>query len=629
MARLRHFLISIGVSAALAGCGPAPDSAPVAAPAASASVAASAPGEPAKPEQTESPEAAQKAEAETNAALASPDWRKKVPNISAREFAATLRAADQALIDGRLDQHDGSTPGALELYLAVLAVDPANLSARAGLQASIDALIERGRIATRAGQLREAERIVRIASSLLPEHPDLQGFRGHLAAARQAADWVAKAETAARAGHYIEPLGASALDYFQRAEAAYPDFEPARQQRRKWNSRLLQQASKAAAADDFGGAEKRLLESERFLPGSSEARVVGLRIVELRQARTQDLLKRGNAAVDRLRLDRAEELRQQVEKIAAQPYGTEALAERIHLARHYGPFKPGESFSDKLRSGGRAPEMVVVRYGKFRMGAIEDDPVSQDSERPAHQVEFKRGFAIARNEVTVAEFRRFVQATGYRSVATRAGHSTVYDEKGGVFSEHEGVDWRKDHVGRVADPQLPAVHLAWRDAVAYAAWLSTETGQEYRLPSEAEFEYALRAGSQELYPWGSGSPTAIVGNLTGDGDLSRTGRRWSNAIPRYRDAFWGPAPARTFPEERFGTYDMIGNVMEWTLDCWHESYQRAPVDGTAWVNPGCPERVARGASWGSSLENARSSARQAMPVDTTTARMGFRIVREI
>jgi formylglycine-generating enzyme required for sulfatase activity len=391
----------------------------------------------------------------------------------------------------------------------------------------------------------------------------------------------------------------------------------------------LQLALKSARDDDFLAADRRLQDSERFLPGSPQGRVLGMRIVELRQARTRDLLERGNAAVDRLRLDRADELLAQVAKIAAQPFAVDALRERIDLARHYGPFKPGQHFIDKLASGGLAPEMVVVRYGRFDMGAIEDDPERQDSELPAHPVEFKRGFAIARNEVTVGDFRRFVQATGYRTLATRAGHSTVYDEKGGVFSEHEDVDWQRDHVGRVAAPNLPVVHLSWLDAAAYTAWLSTETGRSYRLPSEAEFEYVLRAGSHGLYPWGSTKPTKVVGNLTGDGDLSRTGRQWSNAIPGYRDAFWGPAPVRYFPQERFGTFDMIGNVAEWTLDCWHDSYQRAPLDGSAWVNPGCLQRVTRGASWGSSLDNARSSARQPLSTETTTARLGFRVVREI
>ena len=124
-------------------------------------------------------------------------------------------------------------------------------------------------------------------------------------------------------------------------------------------------------------------------------------------------------------------------------------------------------------------------------------------------------------------------------------------------------------------------------------------------------------------------PTRVVGNLTGDGDTSRLGRRWSNAIPGYTDGHWGPAPVRSFPAEAFGTFDLIGNVSEWVQDCWHDSYRRAPRDGSAWVNPGCSDRVIRGASWASSLDRARSAYRQSTPADTTNARVGFRVVREL
>jgi formylglycine-generating enzyme required for sulfatase activity len=253
----------------------------------------------------------------------------------------------------------------------------------------------------------------------------------------------------------------------------------------------------------------------------------------------------------------------------------------------------------------------------------------QKQELPAHPVEFRRGFAIARNETTVADFGRFVAATHYRSSATRAGHSTVYDEKGGAFAEHEGVDWRRDHVGRIASPALPVVHISFSDALAYTKWLSAQTGKRYRLPSEAEFEYVLRAGGTGTYPWGEGKPPKLVGNLAGDGDLSSVARHWGNAIPGYRDAFWGPAPVRNFAAEAFGTHDMIGNVSEWTLDCWHEGYQRAPADGSAWVNPGCPTRTVRGASWANSLEQARSAWRLPMTPETSTARLGFRVVRQL
>jgi formylglycine-generating enzyme required for sulfatase activity len=392
---------------------------------------------------------------------------------------------------------------------------------------------------------------------------------------------------------------------------------------------LLQRAWRAAQREDFSAADSWLLESERLAPGSVDARYERLRIIELRQARSEALLAEGNAAVDAQRLEAADAAHAHLARIAAQPAVVEALAARIHLARHYGPFHPGQSFSEKLSSGGQAPEMVVVPYGRFRMGSAEDDARGRDVERPAHEVTFRRGFAIARNETTVAEFGRFIAATRRRPQASRSGRSIVYDEKGGAFTEHEGVDWRRDHVGRPASPALPVVHVSFDDAVAYTEWLSKQTGQRYRLPSEAEFEYVLRAGSASTWPWGDRAPRHVVGNLAGDGDLSTVARHWGNAIPGYRDAFWGPAPVRNFPVEGFGTYDLIGNVSEWTQDCWHDSYQRAPADGSAWVNPGCPLRILRGASWDSSLDQARAAARQSMDPRATSARFGFRVVREL
>ena len=611
MARLRHLLISLGVCGLLAACDrPAAPAAPV--------VPAPSPQAPSKGKQPSAPELP-----------ADTAWKSQVPAITAAQIPDTLRQADEALARGQLDQDRSPGPGALELYLAILAIEPGNGRALAGVQSSLDALIERGRLATRVGRFADARRVVKIADQLLPTHADLAGYRRHLASALQAGDWVGKAKAAAAADRFTEPAGESALDFFTRAQRAYADYEPAAEERKRLNAKLLDKAWKLAVSDDFQQADARLQQSERFLPGSAGERVMGLRIIERREWRSASLLARGNDAVDRLRLDRADALLKRAKVVAAQPHGVDALRERIHLARHYGPFEPAEVFAEKLKSGGNAPEVVVVPYGKTIMGSDESQAQGRANERPVHSVEFRRGFAIARNELTVAEFRRFIQATGHRTVASREGHSTVYDEKGGVFSEHAGVDWRRDHVGRVASASLPVVHVAWSDAVAYTAWLSRQTGQVYRLPSEAEFEYVLRAGTRTAFPWGSAKPARVVGNLTGDGDLSQTGRKWSNAIPGYRDAFWGPAPVRNFKAEGFGTFDIIGNVSEWTLDCWHDSYQRAPMDGSAWVNPGCPRRVVRGASWGSSLDQARSANRLPMAVDTTTARLGFRVVREL
>jgi formylglycine-generating enzyme required for sulfatase activity len=611
MARPRHLLPGILACLCLAACGGEQPHAPASKPKA-ATPAAAAPAEAGKP-----------------ARVPAPQWRPSVPNIEAGEIAATLRQADDALARGQVDRGRSPGPGALELYLAVHAIAPEDERARSGVMASVDALLELGRLAMRAGRLDEAARAEAIAAAAWPTHTDLANFRRRLAQARIAHRELQLAERAAQDGDITLPAKRSALFHLQRARVAFPDYEPIAAAQRRWNRVLLQRAWTAAGKEDFADADSWLLESARLAPGDTETRVLRLRVIEKRQARTQALLATGNAAVDGLRLPQADSALAHAARIAAQPEGVAALRLRIHLARHYGPFLPRQFFSEKLAAGGRAPEMVVVPYGDFRMGAGDADHDAKAQELPAHPVRFRRGFAIARNETTVAEFGRFVAATRYRSSATRAGHSTVYDEKGGAFAEHEGVDWRRDHVGRIASPALPVVHVSFDDALAYTGWLSKQTGQRYRLPSEAEFEYVLRAGAEGSYPWGEGKPKAIVGNLAGDGDLSSVARHWGNAIPDYRDAFWGPAPVRNFAVEKFGTHDMVGNVSEWTMDCWHEGYKRAPADGSAWVNPGCPTRTVRGASWANSLEQARSAWRLPMAPSTSTARLGFRVVREL
>jgi formylglycine-generating enzyme required for sulfatase activity len=173
------------------------------------------------------------------------------------------------------------------------------------------------------------------------------------------------------------------------------------------------------------------------------------------------------------------------------------------------------------------------------------------------------------------------------------------------------------------------VNVSWRDATAYADWLRQRTGKVYRLPSEAEFEYALRGDTTSRYWWGDGVPTRPVENLTGAFDRSRSGRRWSHAFRGYKDGYWGPAPVMSFAANPFGLYDIDGNVSEWVVDCWHESYLRAPTDGSAWVNPGCRVRVLRGGSWGSSPEQVDSAYRQGADGDARSGRVGFRVVREL
>jgi formylglycine-generating enzyme required for sulfatase activity len=173
------------------------------------------------------------------------------------------------------------------------------------------------------------------------------------------------------------------------------------------------------------------------------------------------------------------------------------------------------------------------------------------------------------------------------------------------------------------------VHVSWNDATAYVDWLARGTGKIYRLPSEAEFEYALRGGKATKYWWGDDSPPKPVENLTGEHDVSRGRRQWSSFFTGYGDGFWGPAPVASFGTNPFGLHDLGGNVGEWVRDCWHDTYLRAPVDGRAWLNPGCKLRTVRGGFWASSPDQARAAFRLSTSPDRREARVGFRIARDL
>nr|WP_269749976.1 formylglycine-generating enzyme family protein [Pseudomarimonas arenosa] len=273
--------------------------------------------------------------------------------------------------------------------------------------------------------------------------------------------------------------------------------------------------------------------------------------------------------------------------------------------------------------------MVVIPAGNFMQGSPDNERDRKSNEGPQRRVTIARPFALARTEMTIDQFRAFVNATGYTPTSTTSGSSTVYDERTGAMSERQGVDWKMNHSGNPAGGNLPVVHISWTDAKAYVDWLAKETGKSYRLPSESEYEYAQRAGSSSMYPWGNDEPDRVVGNLTGEDDRSATGRKWVNAFDNYDDGHWGPAPVRTFEANRFGLYDMVGNVSEWVEDCWHENYQRAPTDGAAWVNEGCNRRVIRGASWASAPDQVRSAVRLTAGASYTNPRLGFRVARDM
>lgn len=549
------------------------------------------------------------------------------PPLGADARAALQAQAAAAEAEGRWVGE--GLPGALDLHLALLAADPANAQALAGRERAVAALGKAFDAAWRQGQSAEAERL---AAVLVVTDPGRQGARQQaLDELRAALALVQVGRERQAAGAWLAPRGQSAVAAFREAGTRVPGLLPAQEGLQGIETQLLKRAAESAQQGRFDEAAQDLLRAGRL--GLDPARLQDARAALARQRAeaAAERLAQADRHLQRLDLQQAAQALQQAERIDAQAPGLDDMAKRLALARRYGHFQPGQNFADALAGGGSGPEMVVVPHGGFTMGAAAGEAGGRDNEGPPHEVRFERGFALAVRETTVAEFARFVAATGHVTVAERRGRSSVYDERSGSMVELRGADWRDGFDGRSAAAEdAPVLHVAFADAAAYAEWLAVRSGQHYRLPSEAEFEYALRAGSVAPWPWGRGMPPGgAPGNLTGDGDRSPQGRRWGRPIRGWDDGAWGPAAVGGYPAEGFGTRDLIGNVSEWVEDCWHDSYRRAPGDGRAWVNPGCAERVVRGGSWASTLDQARSAFRLQVPAELTSARVGFRVARDL
>ncbi|HET7591476.1 MAG TPA: SUMF1/EgtB/PvdO family nonheme iron enzyme [Rhodanobacteraceae bacterium] len=417
----------------------------------------------------------------------------------------------------------------------------------------------------------------------------------------------------------------TALAVYRKVLALDPENVVARQGLQRVQQASLDRALTAAAQSEDAKADAALADAAAILPSSRALADTRARIATIRSGRADNLMAQAKSALDAGNVDLAQRLADQAAGLGAS--ADEFLA-RLKNAREYASYHPGQVFSDHfLDIVGQSPAMVVIPRGSFLMGAASGSGAS--AEQPQHEVTLATGFAMARTEVTVAEFRAFVRSSGYVPDSKRLGGSSVYDETNGRMQQRAGADWQDDYAGKRAKGSDPVVNVSWNDAHAYAAWLSRHTGKQYRLPTEAEYEYAERAGSTTLYWWGDVTPKVLVENLTGSGDRSPAHRSWANAFKGYEDGYWGPAPVMSFLANPFGLYDMSGNVSEWVADCWHENYVRAPNDGSAWVNPGCSERVIRGGSWGSAPDQDRSSFRQGAPAEARSGRVGFRVVRNL
>lgn len=232
-----------------------------------------------------------------------------------------------------------------------------------------------------------------------------------------------------------------------------------------------------------------------------------------------------------------------------------------------------------------APQMVVVPAGTFRMGCVVGrGHHCRSSEWPTREVRIE-SFELSKHEVTFAQWDACVQHGSCRWV------------------EDDG--WGRN--------DRPVINVTWDDAQAYAAWLSKEMGESYRLPSEAEWEYAARAGTETVYSWG---------NERGRGLANCDGCRCADCGVR-------TSPVGSYPQNAFGLHDMHGNVKEWVLDCMADNYVGAATDGGAWKNGDCSSRRLRGGSWGSKGNDIRSATRWSRSTNFRDQFTGFRIARSL
>ncbi|MBU6405425.1 MAG: SUMF1/EgtB/PvdO family nonheme iron enzyme [Proteobacteria bacterium] len=524
----------------------------------------------------------------------------------------------------------GTPDSAAALYQRALALAPGNADARAGLDALSQRLASNARQAIDEGDAKAAQALLNLLRKLPGGLTATTPLQARLFVLEHVQPLLREAAEQARAGHALNPAGSSALDLYRRVLTLDPGNVVATRGVRDLQHGVLLQARAALASEDYPRVSRLLAQAQSVAPDSPE--LIAMR-AQFRQARRQHaraLVARADAALQARAPRLAEQLAARARLLDPTLPQLASYAARVRDAKLYDGYRPGQVFADNfIDRAGSAPTMVVIPAGTFMMGSRPGQPGFRSNQAPAHTVTFSKGFALARSEISVAQFRAFVRATGYITDAERQGGAMVYDELSGRMRMDPGATWRDGYNGQPAAGGMPVINISWSDAEAYCDWLSKATGKTYSLPSEAEYEYAERGGTTTPYWWGQGSPKQRVENLAGSLDRSPKGRRWDNSFKGYGDGYWGPAPVMSFLPNPFGLFDIDGNVSEWTEDCWHDNYVRAPDNGSAWVNPGCQNRVVRGSSWASTPDQALSAWRMDMPADLRSARIGFRVMRRL
>jgi formylglycine-generating enzyme required for sulfatase activity len=269
-----------------------------------------------------------------------------------------------------------------------------------------------------------------------------------------------------------------------------------------------------------------------------------------------------------------------------------------------------------IRDCPTCPSMVVLPAGRFQQGSSRAEGGSS-FEMPARWVNIGRPLGMSMNVVTVEEFQQFVAATG----RDMQGCDT-YD---GEWKSRPDSSWKSPGFSQTGTH--PVTCVSWDDAQAYARWLSGKTGHQYRLPSASEWEYAARSGGEAVLPWGANAAAACANANVADAGAAQRYPGWT--VFACNDGYIYTAPVGSFKANSFGLNDMLGNVFQWTEDCWQADYVGAPTDGSALNAGDCSEHELRGGSWFSTPAYVRANYRNHFAAGYRTSSVGIRLVKDI
>lgn len=403
----------------------------------------------------------------------------------------------------------------------------------------------------------------------------------------------------------------------QAAQPAPPPqaSQPGPDQQRAPAARDKAEAQAAAAAQALLARQRKEREKQERAEAEAARRA-------RKEALRQQLRAHRAEEAEKARLAREEAQRKALQAKAAAAYLAEQKRARAEQAARNeaelqalmpSPASPVADADGVLRDrfidgGGAGPELVLIPTGRFQMGSAQHErdiamaAGAQKSwlarETPQHWVGIERPIAMGRYPVTVGQWRTFAEATGWRAQGD--------------------VNWTAP--GFAQDERHPVVGVTWWDAQKFVEWLSARTGQAYRLPSEAEWEYACRAGTKSAFSFGDTITPELAnydGNFTYNGGPRGPSRK-------------GTTPVGQFPPNPWGLYDMHGNVWEWVQDVVHDSYDGAPIDGSAWEEGGDQaRRILRGGSWLYNPRYLRSALRNGFSAGLCNDIVGFRVVRAL